>query len=430
MLLVLCFSPFQQNIAFAENEVIPSTNNLQDYRQFESFQKRYHDFATELSYFIATSYDSNDHYFRENIQLFRNAINSIYDSTVINNLLDGYENLLSKPIALLGVHKDLRSELWDKIKGYFSNDDVDTTGMSFTSGGENYWNINPPDGYYFRIGNVSYSVMSVYITGQNIFSIRAYRVGSFWIDLVRTENARVFYGESLINRLFGSNIAPDMNSVFSAYYRHNLPIITLIRISDNTIRPVSIPKAPPQIQNVYNRTVNNFNEGERFDKDFELNDSNVIPILVCGEQEPIPLHYIDGVFHILLGDTIIPILLNDGKVTYNGLNCHIDFKFPNIELEPTGNIKIDGESIARIPIGEVPPPPEDLDTSILGYIRKSYEFASQVIATGVDGLRSIIAGTYGLITFSTSLFAFLPPEILALFIGGFSIALGLWVFKR
>lgn len=436
IILVLFISSLQFNRVDASTQ---GYTNLEDFKQFDSFMKRYHEHSADLMYFMSTSYNSNDHYFRENHQLFRNAVNSVYDSTWLNSLMDSSEELFAKPIALLGVSKDLRKSLWDKILNVFKTEPEEI--------------IDSP---YFTYGSLTvYPATGYELLATNIDNGNSVRVANFgYISF--NSNYQWGYIRACTHNTATTctNLSTKSKEVDVPYFSSITKQNVMSRLLNDFGISISIKKidtgeivgvkAPQQIQNIYNRTINNYNEGRRFDEDYT---PKVSPYLACPSGN-VNLNYDDGVWYTdstpeqtssrsffmkkVSASSLVTIIINtDGKAIHNGENCDLDFKFPNIEIHVNGDVSADGESILRTPgSGSGVPPSEEMDDSILGYIREAYEFATKSINTGVEGLKSILLGTVGLVSIVTAFFDFLPPELLTLFVGGFSIALGLWVFKR
>lgn len=134
---------------------------------------------------------------------------------------------------------------------------------------------------------------------------------------------------------------------------------------------------------------------------------------------------------LMLNDYTLDVNKQTGQTVFNGENCLVNFIPTMPEITDDGRIVAINSDGTRVDLEtNLPINVDDMDYSLIEYVSNAYNYATTVIQNGVNGLRSIISGTSGLITFTGSMFAFLPPEILSLFIGGFSIALGLWVFKK
>lgn len=410
-----------------------TVSNLEDFKEFDSFQKRYYEHLTDLSYYIGSSYESNQHYFKENMQAYREAVNSVYDSSFINSLFDSSEKLFTKPVALLSTLPDLRKKIFDSVKSFFGKEELIERDYE-TNKAWNQFILAPPTGYHFDYYNYNGNIE---LKGQRSLQLKL-STGSGTIDLYM-ENSIVsgtsqqrfqgyaydVWGETWSKVSDGSMSSGDFWKFYTAttgFYG----VITLVK--DNQEVPIMNNTLPPQLQNVYNNVVNNYNDGQRFDENYT---PSAMPYLVCGNGN-IDLNYTDGVFYTKEQTRSLNVVLvsPDGKANYSGQECLIDFKFPELEFdELTGDITADGQSLVRIP--SLPSePPEDYDYTLLGYIRNSYEYATTFITTGVEGLRSIVVGTTGLLSLVGSVFSFLPTELLTLIIGGFGIALGLWVIKK
>lgn len=447
IIIVLIFSI----ILFPFHDVKASTTNPINpiYVEYDSFQKRYHDFVTELSYYMGASYNQNDHYFKENMNFFREKVNNALGDNQFSQFLTSQKGLdsLSKPIAFLSALPDVRKYLWDKVKNIFNEPDPDNyiEGLSTSSWGSQAY-IFPPNGYLFR-GSDGNNYNHIYFTF--VYTNNAYFLG-FQLsgngNPTKNSTHNVEYDYPTHVKVFQNNGLPDLPTLLNLYFAFP-DYVALSVVKDNEVSPIQQQKTPQQITNIYNRTVNNFNEGRRFDENYT---PNVTPFLSCpNTNNNLDLKYDDGIWYGITKETArveknnfawlfgspvsantnVTIIINsEGKTIHNGEECELDFKFPNIQIHINGDISSDGESILRMP-NDVPPS-EEMDDSILGYIREAYEFATKSINTGVEGLKSILLGTVGLISIVTAFFDFLPPELLTLFIGGFSIALGLWVFKR
>lgn len=412
-ILVILLFPFQPKVVQAETQY-----DLNDFKEYDSFMKRYHEHSTELMYLMSVSYGSNEHYFRENMQLFRDAVSQVYDiekDGFVDNYLQSAENLFSKPVALYGVLKDLKTEIFSKIKNFFSRDDYNSgVTVSGTS-------IYPPPGYHFALEgfnqeNDKFTAISFL---NNVLRIRALRVdGTLYATLYTANNAVPAHDEALND--LGPKVSSGSINV-SDYYRHQsvLGLPSLYLVSNDTLdrSPVQTSGVPPSIGNVFNNIIDS---GYDYPQDYT---PTVQPTLVCPSFN-VNLDFADGVFKTSEG---LPLTLNNESAVYNGENCNLDFTFPEIVYhEPTNKLLVGDNDLSPISNGV----DAGYDLTIVEYIRNSYNYATSVISSGVNGLKSIVSGSAGLVTFSSSLFGFLPPELLTLFIGGFSIALGLWVFKK
>lgn len=80
----------------------------------------------------------------------------------------------------------------------------------------------------------------------------------------------------------------------------------------------------------------------------------------------------------------------------------------------------------------VPPveEPEPLDNSLLLYVKNAYEYATQVLKTGTDGLKSLAQGAKELTSLFGVFFSWLPTEIVVLMSSGLGIAVGLRLFRK
>lgn len=73
---------------------------------------------------------------------------------------------------------------------------------------------------------------------------------------------------------------------------------------------------------------------------------------------------------------------------------------------------------------------EKPDGSILEYIKNSYEYATGLIETAVNGLKSLASGAVGITSLYKTFFGWLPNEITVLMASGLGIMIGLRVFRK
>lgn len=73
---------------------------------------------------------------------------------------------------------------------------------------------------------------------------------------------------------------------------------------------------------------------------------------------------------------------------------------------------------------------QPIDQGLIAYVRNSYDYATNAITTGVQGIQSLTTGLVGMSALIGSVFAYLPPEILTFVGSAFIITAGLWVFKK
>lgn len=81
--------------------------------------------------------------------------------------------------------------------------------------------------------------------------------------------------------------------------------------------------------------------------------------------------------------------------------------------------------------GSNPPTTVSDDThSILGYVSDMYNGMVSFMGNAVDDLKSVSAGSVGLVSFLTDFFSWLPSPIVTLFMGAFSIGFVAYFFRR
>lgn len=73
---------------------------------------------------------------------------------------------------------------------------------------------------------------------------------------------------------------------------------------------------------------------------------------------------------------------------------------------------------------------EKPDGSLLAYIKNSYEYATGLLETSVNGLKSLASGAVGITTLYRTFFGWLPGEITVLMTSGLAIMIGLRVFRK
>lgn len=80
------------------------------------------------------------------------------------------------------------------------------------------------------------------------------------------------------------------------------------------------------------------------------------------------------------------------------------------------------------PVEEVEPEP--LDNTLLLYVKNAYDYATQVLKTGTDGLKSLAQGAKDLTSLFGIFFSWLPNEFVVLMTSGLGIAIGLRLFRK
>lgn len=419
--IVLFLFPFQQLTVSAQ-----TSTNIGDYKEFDSFMKRYYEHTLDLTQYVATSYQSNEYYSEEQYELFREAINTVYDTNkndFVSNYFDSFGNLITKPMAIIGTANDLRKKLWDKVKGFFSNDEVtnDYPVLSSVEGENGIGKTKtfyPPEGYNYKdtgTGEI-YKALLIRHHGYSDFSV----LGRQAADKLLIRNSD-FDTSNPLFKFISNGGEITLYHLLQYYVLAGGSPIVLVSIEDlEQTKPILIEKIPEPVENIINNIINHNYDDERLE-DYE---PTVEPILVC-PTDKIPLTFVDGEFKT--SENVVITLLEDETTTHNNENCQLDFEFPEIYYHPDGKLVVDGLDLSPIKGNS---PVDDFDGGIVEYIRNSYNYATSVVSTGVNGLKSIVTGTSGLVTLMGSTFAFLPPELLTFMIGGFAIALGLWVFKK
>lgn len=418
-ILAIFLTPFKS--------VEASTLPIGDYTQYDSFMKRYHEHTMELSYFMNTSYKSNDHYFKENYQLFRDVVNNTFDthkSEIVNSYLDSGEKLLSKPIALLGTANDLRRTLWEKVKNFFTGKEVDS---NVNYGYNTQWNqIWAPDGYEFvnlANHNLKTSTIGAEVNGYN----ECYRIAIsvamsgtqtvFRPDCSNYNGLPMAYYEDLKQRI-ASGL--NMSIVAELYSISNKEIdFHLVRIGEPTdTRPILVNATPAPITNLTNNIINEL-DTSKFNEDYT---PTVVPQLLC-PTGVVDLTFTNGQFKTKEGQIVL--IGQNETSTYLDEVCNLDFKFPEVYYhEDTGKLIVGGNDLVSSE------PVKDIDYGIIDYIKNSYDYATTAISTAVKGLESIGSSVIALGTFVGSVFVFLPPEMTIFIMSAFALACGLWVIKK
>lgn len=398
-------------------EATTGTTNIEEYKEYDSFMKRYAEHSSELLYLMSVSYDSNKHYFKENLEQYKEAFKGTFTGEMIHQFLDLDEasnGLMSKPVAFFATAADLTSELFGKIKDFFgtkSYDDVGFTSVTDT--------IYAPDGMAFVVKQTGLELaryLSVSSTGSyGYIDVKFRGVNGFLSQLATLNyNAASDENKRLVQR-YDANKG-DFQRFYDMWLGFGQPEIKLISLSDNKERPVYNISYPSGLSDTVDNIVNNIHN---YPQDYT---PTVQPQLVCPSGK-IKLDYVNGQFKTV--DNEVIALATDETTTYNGSTCNLDFDFPEIYYhEGSNKLIVGGEELT--PTLPVPP----MDMGILEYIRNSYDFAISAIDTAVIGLESIGGSVIALGTFVGSVFVFLPQQMTTFIMAAFVLAAGLWVIKR
>lgn len=133
-------------------------------------------------------------------------------------------------------------------------------------------------------------------------------------------------------------------------------------------------------------------------------------------------------------DAPIDFDLSDWTNTQNNLNF---VQYPSVGTGGLTKDQIDAISVS-VNVDVTLPPDKDgdggdvdeLDGSLLAYVRNAYKYATEVIETAVDGLKSLAYGATGLTTLYKTFFGWLPKEIQVLMASGLGIMIGLRIFRK
>lgn len=423
---LLLFTPLQvEGATFQEP-------NLNDYLEFDSFQKRYGEHAANVAYYYSVAYGSNEHYFKENMSMWSDALSStLGDNSWMAKgmeILDQNSDYLAKPVAFLSATVDtggnLASKLFNKIKGFFSSD----TYPELDIARENNRYISPT-GTYFQVEGFEDPIYAFESISLSMNSNRGISVmfSTSYASQVRYIGY-IGFDEKLTNKAQRDKLAPfvdlyslkpiSVNEFFDLWYTFNNPNITLKRFSDKSeVSPTKIVTIPQPIERTIDNIVNNINN---YPKDYTID--SVQPQLVCPNYD-VNLQFDNGTFKTKQGQ-IITLDANE-KTTFNNETCSLDFVFPQIEYDDeTNKLVVGGNDLSPVI------PVDPIDMGILDYIRNSYNYAVTAVQTGVHGLETVTKGFVGITALAGSVFGFLPPEITNYILGAFLISIGLWVVKK
>ena len=118
--------------------------------------------------------------------------------------------------------------------------------------------------------------------------------------------------------------------------------------------------------------------------------------------------------------------------------------YPYVESPKVGTGGLTQQQIQEIIVSvgvdvTLPPDPDpggdggdvdELDGSLLAYVRNAYKYATDIIDTAVGGLKSLASGAVGLTSLYKTFFGWLPKEMQVLMASGLGIMIGLRIFRK
>lgn len=197
-----------------------------------------------------------------------------------------------------------------------------------------------------------------------------------------------------------------------------------------------MPRRNPDFDKVYNVIKN-------FPPDQQIAIPELRPSLTCPGGEKINLA-IDG--STFLGkDGSVMVVDKNGTATVNGTTCNLNWELPQMDYiddkpamtDKDGNWVdiVTGDFLKCVVTGDCKPSVpgdkvEDLDTSLIAYVKNAYEYATGVLKTATDGLKSLAAGAKDLTALFGVFFSWLPKEMVVLMSSGLGLAIGLRLFRK
>lgn len=231
-----------------------------------------------------------------------------------------------------------------------------------------------------------------------------------------------------------NRVASDQKEISTEYFQSINKGNVLSKFADfglsigfresSTQKPVN----PIFVPNPNYTTINNYVQNEPLPV---LQQPNIYPVLKCTNND-IELQLKNNDF--FLDGQLLQIPFN-GEYVHSGQQCELKFNTDPIVINEKNEVVIvlPDNTTQPLVIGETDTPThpiEPIDTSILQYIRNSYDYAVSAVQTGVDGLQKVTTGFVGLTTIAGSVFAFMPTEMTVFITGAFLVVIGLWVVKR
>lgn len=218
------------------------------------------------------------------------------------------------------------------------------------------------------------------------------------------------------------NLANATKSNIISYYIQTGVSITFRAAT--TSQPIEAPTTPsPNFTQINNYIQNNPLP--------VVQPPNYYPLLKCSNDD-VSLELKNNDFY--LDDQLIQIPFN-GLYNRNNEECQLHFTTDPIVINDKNEVVIvlpdnTTKSIILGDTNEPTLPVTPIDTSLLQYIRNSYDYAVNAVQTGVHGLQTVTSGFLGITTLVGSVFAFMPTEVVVFITGAFLVTIGLWVVKR
>ncbi len=169
------------------------------------------------------------------------------------------------------------------------------------------------------------------------------------------------------------------------------------------------------------------------------------PSLTCPGGEKINLT-VDGSTFIG-SDGKVMLVNKNGTATVNGTTCALQWQTPQMDYiddkpamtDKDGNWidMVTGDILKCMVTGDCKPSVpgdkeevEELDPGLIEYVKNAYKYATEVLKTGTDGLKSLATGAKDLTALFGVFFSWLPPEMVVLMSSGLAIAIGLRLFRK
>lgn len=414
--LVLLFTPIQAHA----NTTQPTLN---DYKEYDSFMKGYFKHSTELAYYYSVAVGSNEYYFKKGANDIEEILTPVFEDTIFDGLPAQARELaldLSKPLAYVAAGADVAKELWGKIKSYFAKDSTETSSSNYRT------TFYPPVGYVYKVQGVDKmygSLVVWYYAGDGSLIYQGGPYGGVNGNTIYEERVSVTVPEQHRPQAMAvrDSLGNDTLTLTQAINYYNLrgkPGIYLYHVGTQSEEPPVKYTYPTGLDEAITNIINNNNV---LPPDYV---PTVQPQLACTNRD-INLTFENGQFKTASGDLIT---INENETaSYNGQLCSLEFKFPEIYYdEGTNKLIVGGKDL----LVDTSTGGGGFDGGLIAYIRDSYNYATSVVSTGVNGLRSIVASTTGLMTLFGSFYSVLPSEMTTLIVSAMAISIGLWVFKK